>query len=265
MQSLLDAYEHALHAFLDVAAKVSGEQWDLPTDCPGWTVRHQVAHVLALELQLTGGPLQPRLPVYPAHVRNPVGEHSEDGIAALDELSPSELVVRLRAAAEAHLAQLRAGDLGADTTVTGIMGTDVPLARFLPIRVFDVWTHEQDVRRAVGAEETADGPAAEVSRDQVQGALPYLVGKQASAPVGSSVAFDAPGPLGGRTTVTVGDDGHATATDGVAPGATVTLRMTDTTLMRLACGRLAPADADVDVVGDRVLARRVLTVLAVAP
>ena len=72
------------------------------------------------------------------------------------------------------------------------MGTEVPLSRFLPVRVFDVWAHEQDVRRATGVPSTT-GPGAEVSRGQVAGALPYLVGKQIAPPAGTSVALDAPG------------------------------------------------------------------------
>jgi uncharacterized protein (TIGR03083 family) len=50
MQSLLEAYDDALHSFHRLAATVRDDQWSLPTDCPGWTVREQVAHVLALEL-----------------------------------------------------------------------------------------------------------------------------------------------------------------------------------------------------------------------
>lgn len=47
MQSLLDAYDDALHSFHQLAATVHDDQWTLPTDCPGWTVREQVAHVVA--------------------------------------------------------------------------------------------------------------------------------------------------------------------------------------------------------------------------
>jgi uncharacterized protein (TIGR03083 family) len=54
MQSLLDAYDDSLHSFHQLASTLRDDQWTLPTDCPGWTVREQVAHVLALELQLGG-------------------------------------------------------------------------------------------------------------------------------------------------------------------------------------------------------------------
>jgi len=264
MQSLLDAYDDALHSFHQVATTVRDDQWALPTDCPGWTVREQVAHVLALELQLGGAPLPPRLDSFPAHVRGPSGEHMENGIAALKDLDPAELVARLAVAVDEHLAQLRALDLEPDETVVGTLGSPVPLARFLPIRVLDVWTHGQDVRRALGVEPQTSGPATEVARDQTMSLLPIFATDRAGVPAGTSYAIDAPGPLGGQVTVVVGEDGPKPA-DGVADDTTVTLRMTDATLMLLACGRLSPDDADVEVVGDEDLGRRLLGALAITP
>jgi uncharacterized protein (TIGR03083 family) len=265
MQSLLAAYDHALHSFQQLASTVREDQWTQPTACPGWTVREQVAHVLALELQLGGRPLPPRLESYPDHVRNASGEHMENGIAALRDVQPADLVTRLGAAVDEHLAQLRAMPLDPDAIVRGTLGKPVPLSRFLPIRVFDVWTHEQDVRRAIGAEPLTTGPATAVAREQMMALVPFMVADRAELPVGSSFAIDAPGPLGGQVTVTVGEGGRPSPSDGVADDATVTLRMTDATLMLLACGRLAPGDADVEVAGDPQLAWRVLGALAVAP
>src|SRR6476661_6135105 len=86
LQSLLDAYADALTSVRDVAAGIQDVDWERPTDCPGWTVREQVAHVLAVEQQLSGHPLPARLASYPAYVRSPVGEHMESGIAALADL-----------------------------------------------------------------------------------------------------------------------------------------------------------------------------------
>lgn len=264
MQSLLDAYDDALHSFHQLATTLRDDQWALPTDCPGWTVREQVAHVLALELQLGGQPLPPRLESYPAHVRNASGEHMENGIAALRDVEPADLVARLGVAVDEHLAQLRATDLDPETVVDGTLGSPVPLARFLPIRVLDVWTHGEDVRRAMGVEPLTTGPATRVAREQTMAFLPFFATDRAGVPAGSSYAIDAPGPLGGQVSVTVGEDGPEPS-DGVRDDATVTLRMSDATLMLLACGRLAPEDADVEVVGDEDLGRRLLGALSIAP
>ena len=265
LQSLVDAYAAALASFGEVAGTLGADEWPLPTECPGWTVRDQVAHVLALELQLAGHPVPPRLTGYGAHVRNPVGELMESGIAGLADLSTTELVARLGEASGEHLAQLRGTDLDDSPTVVGIMGTEVPLSRFLPVRVFDVWAHEQDVRRATGRPVDYSGPGAEVSLGQVTGALPYLIGKQIAPPAGTSVALDVSGERPLRMTVTVGSDGRAEPGDGVADGATTTLRMSTDTLMRLAGGRVDPVLAEVEVRGDAALGRQVLDALAITP
>jgi uncharacterized protein (TIGR03083 family) len=197
-------------------------------------------------------------------VRNESGQHMENGIAALRDVEPRDLVARLEDAVDTHLDQLRALDLDPATTVTGTLGSPVPLARFLPIRVLDVWTHEQDVRTATGGELRTTGPATEVARHQTVGLVPYFVVRGAELPAGTSFAIDAPGPLGGQLTVRVGADGPE-ASDGASDDVDVTLRMSDLTFMRLTGGRVAPADAAVDVDGDAELGRRVLDHLAFAP
>ncbi len=265
LQRALDAYADALTSFHALAADLEETDWDRPTACPGWGVREQVAHVLAVELQLSGQPVPPRLPVYPAHVRSPSGEHMENGIAALALVPHDELVARLGRTIDEHLRQLRALDLAEDTTVVGTLGNPVPLPRFLPIRVLDVWTHEQDVRQATGRPGGLSGAAAAVSVGQIAALLPYVVGSSVAPPPGSSVAVAVDGGVPVATTVTVGADGPATATDGVLPGATVTLRMSTETLGRLAGGRVDPGSAAVEIEGDDELGRRVLAELAITP
>jgi uncharacterized protein (TIGR03083 family) len=265
LQVLLDAYADALTSFHALAAELDDTDWARPTDCPGWSVREQVAHVLALELQLAGQPAPPRLPAYPAHVRGPSGEHMESGIAALADVPTGELVARLGRTADEHLAQLRALALAEDTTVVGTLGTPVPLPRFLPIRVLDVWTHEQDVRGATGRPGGLSGPAAVVAVGQITDLLPYVVGSGVAPAPGSSVAVAVSGEVPVATTVTVQADGQAAATAGIAPDATVTLRMGTETLGRLAGGRVDPAAAAVEFEGDADLGQRVLAELAIAP
>ena len=98
----------------------------------------------------------------------------ENGIAALREVEPADLVARLGVAVDEHLAQLRGIDLEPEPVVDGTLGSPVPLARFLPIRVLDVWTHGEDVRRAVGGEPSTTGLATQVARDQTMALLPYF-------------------------------------------------------------------------------------------
>jgi uncharacterized protein (TIGR03083 family) len=265
MQAYVDALDQATRSFTDLVRSLRPDQWDRPTECPGWTVRDQVAHVVALERQLLGEPLPSRLASYPAYVRGPAGEHMENGVAALRGLSTGDLLTALRELCARHVAELRAADLAPDTLVQGALGNEVPAGRALPVRVFDVWAHEQDVRRAVAAPGNLAGAAADVARDQIAMALPYVVGKQVSPPAGTRVAVDVSGPTTLQATVVVGADGRAEAEPGVAVDATTTLRMDFETLTRLACGRVAPDAAPVTVEGDPALGGQVLAALAITP
>jgi uncharacterized protein (TIGR03083 family) len=264
MQSQLAAYADALRDVLAVAESVGADEWALPTACPGWSVREQVAHVLAVERQLSGEPAPPRLETYPPHVRSPSGEHMEAGIAALRDLSPAELVTRLAGSVDVRLAQLRVLDPDPATTVSGTLGTQVPLARFVPIRVLDLWTHEQDLRQAVGRAGGLDGSPARLSRDTMVGFLPHVV-SEAGAPAGTTIALEVTGPLAVSVTVSVGADGTPAPVDHLDGPATATVRTDSWTFMRLTAGRLDSKAADVEVEGDRELGMRVLEELNVSP
>src|SRR4051794_20240920 len=92
MQSQLAVYADALRDLLAVAETVEADEWTEPTACPGGSVREQVAHVLAVERQLSGQPAPPRLETYPPHARSPSGQPIEPRPAAVRDLGPAELV-----------------------------------------------------------------------------------------------------------------------------------------------------------------------------
>ncbi|MGH8893312.1 MAG: maleylpyruvate isomerase family mycothiol-dependent enzyme [Actinomycetes bacterium] len=265
MHAYVDAFEQSVRSLLEVVETLDEEQWRRPTECPGWTVLDQVAHVVALERQFLGEDAPQTLDDYGQHVRNGAGQHMEDGIAALRGLGPGALVEALRDALGRRLDALRATELDPAALTPGVLGNDIPVGRFWPVRVFDVWAHEQDVRRAVGRPGNLAGPAADVARDRVALALPYVVGRVVAPPPGTIVAFDVSGETPLPLTVSVGPDGRGSGVPGIAGSATATLRTDWETMSRLACGRIDPATAGVTVEGDAELGRRVLANLAVTP
>ena len=188
----------------------------------------------------------------------------EAGIAALRDLSPAELVTGLAGTVDVRLAQLRALDQDPATTVTGTLGTQVPLARFVPIRVLDLWTHEQDLRQAVGRPGGLDGAPARLSRDSMVGFLPHVV-SEVGAAAGATIALEVTGPLAVSTAVSVGEDGTPAPVDRLDRPATATVRTDSWTFMRLTAGRVDPTAADAEVEGDPDLAARVLQELNISP
>jgi uncharacterized protein (TIGR03083 family) len=194
----------------------------------------------------------------------------ERGVDPRRTMPMEELLVEYDDVTDQRLAYLRSAPLGPDDLVPGVMGREIPLLRMLSVRVFDCWTHEQDVRRATGRPGDLDGPGAAVSRDQIVQSLPYVVAKKAAAAPGTTVSFDVDGPLTVNATVAVCDDGRGVLRDGAAapvslPGPTAHLTMGWETFARLAAGRIDPMHATVIVEGDRELAGRVLAAMAITP
>ena len=68
----------------------------------------------------------------------------------------------------------------------------------MEVRVFDSWVHEQDARRALDRPGGCGNRASALALDRVQGAMPFVVGKQAGCPDGTAVRFEVVGP--GATT-----------------------------------------------------------------
>jgi uncharacterized protein (TIGR03083 family) len=259
-QALGDEFA-AIHELL---TELDDAEWADPTPCPGWDVRAQVAHIIGTESMLTGIDV----PTVEAdvsgldHVRNDIGAFNERWVAALADASPLDMLDRYRPLVASRLAVL--ADMSRerwDTKGFTPAGQDT-YGRFMRLRVFDCWMHEQDIRDGVGRPGHQSGRAVEQVLDEVTGALGFVVGKQAGAPEGSSVTFELTGE-GGRV-IHLATTDRARVVDALDGPATVTLAMPVGVLTRLAGGRVEPEDVadEVGVDGDETLGHRILDKLA---
>jgi hypothetical protein len=139
---------------------------------------------------------------------------------------------------------------------------DATYGRFMQIRLFDTWMHEQDIRAALDRPGHEGGACAEGAQDEIEAGLGFIIGKRAGAPDGSSVTIELTGPVRRTTHVVVA--GRARVAAQLDGPATTTLRLGSTLFARLTGGRVEPADhlADVVVEGDAELGRQVATRLA---
>ena len=134
--------------------------------------------------------------------------------------------------------------------------------RFMRIRVFDCWMHEQDIRMALqrpSSDDELDGPALRLSLDEIAATMGFVVGKLAKAPDGSRVQFDLTGPL--PRSIRVSMDGRAQVVDDFGgPEPTATIRLDALQFTRLAGGRpMCPARAqDIELGGDKDLAAHIV-------
>ncbi len=244
-------------AVVALAEGLAPGDWDLPTACPGWSVKDNVVHVVSVEAMLLGRPTpEVALPDDLPHVRNDFGRVNEQWIESYRGRSTTEVLADLRgviAERRAALAGMDQADFDAESFTPA--GPD-SYGRFMRVRVMDMWMHEQDIREAVGRPGHEDGQAPQATLDEMTAALGYVVGKRAGAPPGSRVRFELTGSMARRVDVEVGD--RARVVEALAGDPTVTLTLPGYLFTRLCGGRGADAAA-VEVDGDSGLGEAIVT------
>lgn len=266
---LTDQLRHTWASVTDVCSSLSAAEWRAPTDCPGWDVRAQVAHLIGTESMLAGRPTPAFDGPYGDHVHNEIGKFNEAGIVSFAGVSDADLLAAFSAVSAERLAALSSLDQVAWEVVGPTPIGAAPYRRFMEIRVFDCWAHEQDIRFATDHPGHRSGPAVERCVDEVVGALGFVVGKRTQAPEGSHVRFSLAGsPAAGPTRdVDVVVDGRARVVPSGSPATpTVTVHTDPVTFVRLGCGRITGptcvGDGTVTLSGDTDLGERVVGNLA---
>ncbi|PWI41159.1 maleylpyruvate isomerase family mycothiol-dependent enzyme [Streptomyces sp. ICBB 8177] len=268
LQPYIDAWTHSIEAISELVTPLSEGEWNRATECPGWSVRDVVSHVIGFECEALGDPRPIHsLPRDLYHVTDEFSRYCEVQVDVRRCHTAPEMTSELEYTIIRRSRQLRNETRAPETTVRGLMGREVTLELQLRMRAFDVWVHEQDLRRALDRPGNPDSPGALVTRDFLLPQLPKVVAKEAGAPAGSAVVFDVHGPVEFMRTVRVDAEGHGTIDGSVSLGPAVTLAMDWETFVRLACGRVR-GEAVADLVkteGDQELAAAILGKMAVTP
>jgi uncharacterized protein (TIGR03083 family) len=266
LATYVTALEQTWQGMSSAVTNLEPAQWDAPTDLPGWSVKDNVAHVAGLESLLLGNPYPTDhvLPDYP-YLRHDAGRFMEVPVDVRRPLPGSTVVAELRSVCAARLEALRALPASAlDDEVTGFMGRPMKLAHLLGIRAFDCWTHEQDVRRALGHPGGLSSVAAEVSRRRLLLALTGLA-EDVPAASGRVVVVETTGAIPSVSTLRLGPDGSYVSGDAESPDVRACLDFE--TFMRLGTGRVAfdAVSDEVALSGDVALGEQLMRNLAVTP
>jgi uncharacterized protein (TIGR03083 family) len=288
---LVEAFAQTAQAVVDLARACSDDDLAQPTDCPGWTVHDQISHVAGVERALAlPGHKDPRVEMPPYdHVRNDLGKKVEYAVEVRRGRSGAQVLAELEEVLAQRLSTLRDPGLTDTSIIAGPFGPDQATTVLL-LRVFDVWTHEQDIRSALGRPGDLDSPAAAVVVSTVMAQAPKVLARAAAVEPGQLVVIDVTGPdpavtasqgvrverdaMGkarGRAIPAgeqgaAGSDAHSFAaqTDLPVPeDRTTTISLSTEAFTRRAAGRRAVSDTAYDVVGDVAVARRVLEALVV--
>ena len=245
----------------ELARALDDDAWSAPSVLPGWTNADIVAHIVGTESMLEGRDVEATRTVSALdHVRNPIGEFNEkwvdhyrpkpraEVVAALDE------IVGVRTAALKAMSQ---ADFDAEAMTPAGPET---YARFMRIRIFDCWVHEIDLRDGTDRSAVADPAPASFALDELAASLPFVVGKRADAPKGSTVLFDITGLSPRTVRIAVGDRaGIVDEFDGGDDAADVRIRLDATNLARFAGGRRDADPSAVELDGDQALGQAILS------
>jgi uncharacterized protein (TIGR03083 family) len=267
IQPYIDAWTHSIESVNEMVAPLSEGEWNRPTECPYWSVRDVVSHIIGFECELLGDPRPIHsLPSDLRHITSETARYTEVPVDIRRHHTAPEMTAELDYTILRRARQLRNESRAPEATVRGIGGTETTLEELLWSRVFDVWAHEQDLRRALDQPANLASAAAVLSRDYLLRSLPRVVAEDAGAQQGSAVVFDIHGPLEFMRTVRVGAEGKATIDSAVSLGPAVTFVADWETFLRLLTGRVRPAvvrDAQLKVEGDPDLADAILAHIAV--
>ena len=238
--------------------------WRAQSPLPGWDVKALVSHMIGTESFLSGiAAPRPDIDVSELeHVRNEIGVLNERWVRHLSAQTGAEVLERFRAVTDDRrksLTGMSDDDWNAVTTTP--VGPE-SYGRFMRVRLFDCWMHDQDIREALGrppSDDELEGPASQCALDEIESTMGFVVGKRGKAPDGSRVLFDLTGPLARR--IRVGVNGRAQVVDdfgGAEP--TATIRLDGLQFTRLAGGRpLTAARAqDIELGGDKDVAGRIV-------
>ncbi len=251
----------------DIDALLDGlteAEWQAASPLPGWDVKALVAHMIGTESFLAGVPApQPDIDVAALeHVRNDIGVMNECWVRHLSSEPGADVLARFRDITSDRRKVLTSmSDEDWDAVTPTPVGPE-SYGRFMRVRVFDCWMHEQDIRQALSRPSSDDalrGPASELSLDEIAATMGYVVGKRAKAPGGSRILFELTGPVSRSIRVNV--DGRAQLVDdfgGQEP--TATIRLDGLQFTRLSGGRpMSPDRArDVELAGDKDVANQVV-------
>ena len=247
-------------AITRLCAPLTPEQWDTPTCLPGWTVRDAVSHVIGAEAMLLGEPAPVVDVSHLDHLRNPIAEANEVWVEALRGTPGPDMVRRLEDVTGRRLAVLDAmtqEDFDAPSWTPA--GRDETYGRFMRIRHYDCFLHEQDVRLALGMEPRQTVEDLASALDEVATGLGYIVGRRAGMPEGSRIRIELTGPL--PRTYLVRVDGRAAVVDDLGGEPTVGIELAAMRYLRLTGGRddagTGPTDG-VAITGDAELGARLV-------
>jgi uncharacterized protein (TIGR03083 family) len=242
--SPVEAYRRAADAFLGLLTALADDDWRRPA-LRDLDVAGLVGHLTGVEDDVQRALDGDRGVACVDHVAS-----TQPAAEPAAGRSPEEARRAWRASADRTLDRVRGADLDA---VVQVHGMRLPLGALLVVRAFELWTHENDIRRAAGL--PASVPDAATLRRMTELAvelLPYGVARVSDPVAPVDVHLVLTGAGGGTWDVVVGERSAA------APVPEVAIVADAVGFCRLVASRITPADLGAHVSGTAAAAAAVL-------
>jgi uncharacterized protein (TIGR03083 family) len=237
--SAAEAFSRAASAFYTALCFLSDDDWRTPV-LRDLDVQGLVGHLIGVEHDVRRA-----LAGDPAVADADHVESTQAAAVRQAAGAPAGTRAEWRHAADRTLDLVRSAD---GRAVVALHGLRLPVRMLLIVRAFELWTHENDIRQALGwAASVPDPSTLRLMTDLAARLVP-----QAGVGLGEAtdVRLVLTGPGGGTWDVTVGSG---------PPTATSVAIVTDAVgFCRLAANRVTPAELDVSVAGDPARAAAVL-------
>ena len=235
----ITAWSQTLDTLLDLGDGFTDDHWAAPTECPGWTVKDVYSHLIGGEDWMAQG--------HPAPAEG-LARIADVPVAARRDRTGREVLAELRQVYAQRLRQLVDNPPDPDVMTQTAFLLPVTVGVLLRMRAFDLWVHEQDVRRAIGKPGGMDSPAAQHTADYLSESLGLVVARRVGAPAGTTVVLDLEGSEPVAFGVNESGRGERLADPPGEP--TVRLSMDRESFILLAGGRRAPDPGAIRIDGD---------------
>jgi uncharacterized protein (TIGR03083 family) len=252
-----EAFRRAVAALDGVLASLSAPEWTRPA-LRGLDVQGLIGHLIGVER----GFQRALAATDDAHADDDHVASTDSYATEQQDRNPAETLAAWRdAVAETEELVGSLGPAGSDTGPTvALYGLRLPLSTWFVVRTFELWTHEEDVRRATGRALAAPDPASlRLMTTLAVGFVPAAMARAGRTAEGRSARLVLTGAGGGTwsTWLSPGDLGRA-----LEGPADVRIVADAVDFCRVVANRLAAAAIDADVHGDRALADDILAGVA---
>src|SRR5205814_190369 len=94
--SVVDLQEMAFNNLDELCSSLSADEWDATTDCPGWSVKDNLSHIIGTEATILGRPAPAHDPGEKPWIRNPIGASNEIHVDYRRSRTPAEVLDEFR-------------------------------------------------------------------------------------------------------------------------------------------------------------------------